>query len=236
MRRRRLIAFVPLGLLLVLVLSATAGAKPLPMPPISHTSALTGSDDDVVLPSQVANAIARAQRLLHVVGTSVDIGNTVRAVASLKALPTAVLRADKAARRQMHATADPNAEDDSTTGPDSVIAVLALDQTAITTLAGLFDATSGKLVDLATRALFAALNTRAKLLHAVIALPEEGAGADYADGMADTLAGYDDEVANLSEAQSDDTLSAGKKGVLTSALARSKKAQAAMAAAFGGGE
>jgi len=234
MRRRRLIGLVPLGLLLVLVLSATAAAKPLPMPPISHTSALTGSDDEGVLPSQVANAIARAQRLLHVVGTSVDSGNTVRAVASLRALPTAVLRADTAARRQMRATADPDAEE--STGPDSVIAVLALDQRAITTLAGLFDATSGKVVDLATRALFAALNTRARLLHAVIALPEEGAGADYADGMADTLAGYDHEVANLSEARSDDTLSAGKEAVLTSALARSKKAQAAMAAAFGGGE
>ena len=236
MRRSRLIAVVSAGFLLVLVPSATAGATPLPIPPVSHASALTGSDDEGVLPSQVANAISRAQRLLHVAAMSVDGGNTVRAVASLKALPVAVLRADKAARRQMHATADPNADDESATGPDSVIAVLALDQTAIKTLAGLFDAASGRVLDPATHALFATLNTRAKLLHAVIALPEEGAGADYADGMADTVAGYDEEVAKLSEAQSDDTMPAGGKRVLTSALARSKKAQAAMAAAFGGGE
>ena len=62
------------------------------------------------------------------------------------------------------------------------------------------------------------------------------AGADYADGMSDTLAGYDDEVANIREALSDDTLSAGGLSVLRAALVQSQKADAAINAAFGGGE
>jgi hypothetical protein len=236
MRRRRLIALAPLGLLLALVLSAPAGAKSLPIRPISHISAVAAEDDAVVLPSRVANAIARAQKLLDAAGTSVDTGDTVKAVASLKAVHSAILRADRAARAQMNEPVDPNAEEGSTTGPDSVIAVLTLDQTAITTIAGLFDTKSGQVVDGATHALFATMNTRDKLLNAVIALPAEGAGADYSDGMADTVTGYDDEVANLSEALSSDTLSVGGKKVLTAALAQSTKTQAAATAAFGGGE
>ena len=80
------------------------------------------------------------------------------------------------------------------------------------------------------------MNTRDKLLAAVIALDPEGAGADYADGMADTVAGYDDEVANLTEALAADQLSAGGTKVLTAALNQSKATQAKVAAAFGGGE
>jgi hypothetical protein len=236
MRRRGLIALAPLGLLLALVVSAPAGAKSLPIRPISHTSAVAAEDDEVVLPSRVANAIARAQKLLDAAGTSVDTGDTVKAVASLKAVHSAILRADRAARAQMNAPVDPNAEEGSTTGPDSVIAVLTLDQTAVTTIAGLFDTKSGLVVDSATHALFGTMNTRDKLLNAVIALPAEGAGADYSDGMADTVTGYDDEVANLSEALSSDKLSVGGQKVLTAALAQSKKTQAAATAAFGGGE
>jgi hypothetical protein len=106
----------------------------------------------------------------------------------------------------------------------------------VTSVAGLFDGKKGAALNGLSSALFAAMNTRDKLVAAVIALDPEGAGADFADGMADTVAGYDDEVANLTEALAVDTLSAGGKKVLTAALNQSKATQAKITAAFGGGE
>lgn len=240
MRSRRWVAIAPLGVFLALLLIAPAGASKLPVPIVAHVTGGggggEGSDDDVVLPTRVSSAIRRAMNLLDGAGACVDRGSSVKAVPSLKALQQALLRADKAARKQMNAPADPDAEEGATTGPESVIAVLSLDQTIITTLAGLFETKSSQIVAAAGRTLSAAMNARDKLLGAVIKLPAEGAGADYADGMADTLSGYDDEVANLTEALSDDTLFAAAKNVLRAALAKSKKTQSAINAAFGGGE
>jgi hypothetical protein len=194
------------------------------------------ADDAVVLPSRVANAINRAQLSLDAASQSLDTGQTATAVAALNALRLNIFRADKAARAQMNAAPPAGEEATTTPGPDSVIAVLTLDQTVATTVAGLFDAKKGTILDGLTSGLFAAMNTRDKLLTAVIGLDPEGAGADYADGMADTVAGYDDEVANLSEAVAVDQLSAGGKKVLTAGLNQSKATQAKVAAAFGGGE
>jgi hypothetical protein len=234
MHLRRIAAPALLSVAAALLLSAPAGAKQLPIRPVAHTA---GTDTtDVVLPSRVANAMQRAQNLLDAAGIAVDTNDTAKVSSSLNGLQTAVLRANKAATTQMNAPADPNAEEGATPGPDSVVAVLTLDQTIITTVAGLFDTTSGATVTAATQALSATMNARDKLLNAVIALPAEGAGADYADSMSDTLAGYDDEVANITEALSADTLSADGKSALTAALAQSKKTDAAINTAFGGGE
>lgn len=234
MRLRRIAAPPVLCIAAALLLSAPAGAKQLPIRSVAHAA---GTDaGTAVLPSRVANAMTRAQNLLDKTGIAVDTNDTVTASVLLKALQTAVVRANKAATAQMNAPVDPNAAEGATPGPDSVVAVLTLDQTIITTVAGLFDTKSGTTVTAATHALFAAMNARDKLLNAVIALPAEGAGADYADGMSDTLAGYDDEVANIREALSDDTLSAGGLSVLRAALVQSQKADAAINAAFGGGE
>ena len=234
--RTRLTALVVLGVLAGLLVGSPAGARELPVRPVSHTSAAAADDDAVVLPSRVANAITRATNLLDLAGTSVDTGDTAKAVASVKGLQKALARADRAAREQMNAPADPNAEEGATPGPDSVIAVLTLDQTVITSLADLFDGKSGTFVIGASSALTATMNAREKLLASVTSLPAEGAGADYSDGMADTLTGYDDEVANIRAALSGDALSSGGKSALTTALAQSKKTRAAVNAAFGGGE
>lgn len=133
---------------------------------------------------------------------------------------------------------DPDAEpeDASTAGPDSVIAVLTLNQTVVTTLAGIFDTNSKGVVVALTHALFQTMSARDKLLAAVIALDPEGAGAAYADGMPDTLDGYTDEVANLTEALQNDTLSVGGKKVIQAALVRSQATLATFSTAFGGGE
>lgn len=74
------------------------------------------------------------------------------------------------------------------------------------------------------------------MLNAVVGLDPEGAGADYADGMADPLDGYTDEVADLTEALQTDQLSAPSQEVVSSALAGSQAAEAKVTAAFGRGE
>jgi hypothetical protein len=106
----------------------------------------------------------------------------------------------------------------------------------VTTVSGLFDANSKGVVDSATHALFRTLNARDRLLDAVIALDPEGAGADYADGMADTVDGYADEVSNISDALADDQLSPGGTRVLNAALTQVQATSAKVNAAFGGGE
>ena len=230
MRPSRLTLLATLAVAIGLLAASPASTKALDAPEPA---------DEVVLPSRVSTAINRAEISLDTAIGAVDGGDTAKAVASLQALRQNLFRADRAARQQMNAA--PPAEEDAdvevtTTGPDSVIAVLTLDQTVATTLAGLFDKKQGTILSGFSSGLFAALNTRDKLLTAVIALDPEGAGVDYADGMADTVAGYDDEVANLSEALATDQLSVGGKKVLTAALNQSKATQAKVAAAFGGGE
>jgi hypothetical protein len=202
-------------------------------------------DDAVALPSRVSNAINRTGISLDAASGSLDSGDKLSATASLNGVRLNIYRADKAARAQINAAPveaeeppedAPEAPEAATTPVDSVVAVLALDQTVVTTVAGLFDGKQGAILSSLSKDLFTAMNTRDKLLATVIALDPEGAGADYADGMADTVAGYDDEVANLTEALATDQLSAGGKKVLTAALAQSKATQAKVTAAFGGGE
>jgi hypothetical protein len=208
----------------------------------SALAATQAEDDDApVLPTRVANPIHRAQLALDKSIEFIDTGDTVKAVAALKAVRANMVRADKAARVQMNAVppVDDGGEDTEepvTFGPDSVVAVLTLDYQIVTTVAGLFDTKAGIVVDGLSPLLFATLNARDSLLNAVIALDPEAAGADYADVMADILPNFDDEVANLNEGVEDDTLSAGGTKVLTKALAQSQRTQAKVALAFGGGE
>jgi hypothetical protein len=214
--------FLPLAVL-ALALAGTAGAADPP-----------AGDDAVVLPTRVANAIQRTQNAVDKAAEHVDEAEYTKAVTSLRAVRANLFRADKAARRQMNAVVDPNAE--TTPGPDSVIAVLTLDQEVATTVAGLFNANSGTLVTALSSTMSFAQQTRDRLLNAVIALDPEGAGADYADGMADTLDGYADEVANISEALADDKLSSGGAAALRTARARAQATLAKITNAYGGGE
>jgi hypothetical protein len=222
----RLGALAALAAVLGIVLVGAEGARLAKSASPAAAAAKAGATPAAVLPSRVADAIARGRNLLDAAATAVDTHDSSRAAAALNALPAAITRADVAARKQMSPDAAP------ASGPDAVVAVLTFDQAAVTRLAGLFDGQSGPLLDGATHGLFAAMNTRDNLLADVIALPD---GADYAAGMAGTVTGYDDEVANIAEALSDDTLSSGGVKVLQSALAQSSKTRAAVAAAFGGG-
>ena len=228
----------PLALIVsLLALSGTAASASAATHAPVAKAAQAESDDEVVLPGRVAGAIRRTQRSLDNAEEHLDEGEYRQSVTSLRSVRRNMYRADKAARRQMNAAPveDPDAEP-VTTGPDSVIAVLTLDGTITQSLSGLFDTNSKGVVDGLTHAMYRTLNARDRLLDSVIALDPEGAGADYADGMADTVDGYADEVATLTEALADDTLSAGGTKVVTKALTQVQATNAKVLAAFGGGE
>jgi hypothetical protein len=231
MPKRSLLAAVSLAAFLAFVGSATAKPLPIPMPQAQAAA----EDEVVVLPTRVAAAIRRTQRALGNAEEHIDEAEYDKAIVSLRAVRTYLTAADRAAHRQM--TAVPaDAEAETTAGPDSVVAVLSLDQEVVVGAAGLLNGRSGTVVGAIGSTLTLAQTTRDKLLDAVIALPPEGDGAVYADGMADTLDGYTDEVANLSEALQDDKLSSGGKSTLTAALARSQATLTKINNAFGGGE
>lgn len=227
-------AVVPVGLVLGLALV---------IPTASHAAEYCGygappaaADDEVVLPSRVDVAIHRTERAICKAEEHVDEGEYAKTTVSLRSARRNMYRAQRAAVRQMNVVPDPDAEEGATPGPASVIAVLGMDSDLVTSVSGLFDANSKGVVDAATHALFRTLNARDHLLDAVIALDPEGAGADYADGMADTVDGYTDEVSNLTDALTDDELSAGGRRVLRAALAQVTATAAKVTAAFGGGE
>ncbi|HWI73268.1 MAG TPA: hypothetical protein VNT55_15030 [Baekduia sp.] len=234
---------LPLAITIGLAIALPTGAGA--AQPASGTGGLravaAAEDDDApVLPSRVANALRRTDNALASAESHLDEGEYSQAVTALRSVKNNMYRADRAARAQMNAAppADPEGEGDDavTTGPDSVIAVLGEEHEVVVTLAGLFDTNSKGVVDGLSHTLFRTISARDGLLNAVIALDPEGAGADYADGMADTADQYPDEVANLTETLASDSLSAGGRAVLTPALTRVTATANAFAAAFGGGE
>jgi hypothetical protein len=233
---------LPLAVTIGLAVAVPSGAMAAPSSSGSsvRATAAQAEDDAPVLPSRVANALRRTDSALTSAESHIDEGEYPQAITALRSVKNNMYRADRAARAQMNAAApvDPEGEGDDavTTGPDSVIAVLGEEHEVVATLAGLFDANSKGVVDGLSHTLFRTISARDGLLNAVIALDPEGAGADYADGMADTADQYPDEVANLTEALASDTLSAGGRAVLTPALTRVTATANAFATAFGGGE
>jgi hypothetical protein len=234
--RRMVLLLAAFAVALMATAGASAKAEAAQGPRVPASTAQEApADDAVVLPTRVAAAIRRTESSLANAEEHVDEAEYAKASIALRAVRQNLVRADKAARRQMNAVStDPEAE--TTPGPDSVIAALTLDQQAIVTVAELFNGQSGALVTDLASTLVTAQNTRDKLLNAIIALDPEGTGADYSDGMADTLDGYTDEVANIKEALADDKLSAGGSTALRAALARSNATLAKINNAFGGGE
>ena len=74
------------------------------------------------------------------------------------------------------------------------------------------------------------------MLAKVIALPAEGAFGDYADGIADKLNIYNQEVKLVSSALATYTLTPAARDGLTTALGQARHTKAMVQAAFGGGE
>jgi hypothetical protein len=226
---------VPLSLALALALVAPAAAATTDGRTGARSAQAAPPDDAPVLPSRVAAPIRRAQRALDNAEQHIDEGEYKQSAVSLRAVRSNMYRADRAARRQLAAPpADPEAE--TTAGPDSVMAVLDLQHNITVAVAGLFDTNSKGVVDALSLATFRTLNARDKLLDTVIALDPEGDGAPFADTMPDTLDAYTDEVANLTEALDNDSLSTGGRRVVRAAKTQVENTQAKVNAAYGGGE
>jgi hypothetical protein len=237
LRPRRLAIALVVGLTVVsLVPAQSASAREAPRRQAAVKAFWPAPDDDVVLPTRVAVAIERTQNAVDRSTSRIDDGRYKKARRSLRAVVVDFGRAHRAGMAQMNAPVDEEAE--TTPGPDSVVAVLTLEQAGITNLAGLFDSITGhpRVIRRISGALAAANTNRNLMLNAVIALDPEGAGADYSDGMADTVDGYADEVANLTEALHDDQLSAASRAALKSTLAKSRATAAKVNTAFGGGD
>ena len=232
---KRKIVLIPMTL--VVALAAASGASAHSGLAPARVAAAPEDAEAVVLPSRVANAIRRTSNSLENAENHLDEEEYTKAIVSLRSVRRNLAQLHKAAKKQMNAA--PPAEEGAegaVTPADSVIAAFNVDQAVIVALAGMFNGNSGALIDALGSTMTAAQAARDNLLTAVLALDPEGAGADYADGMADTVDGYTDEVANLTEAISDDKLSTGGLALLRKALTRSNATLARINAAYGGGE
>jgi hypothetical protein len=223
-----------------LALAGIVAALAVVAPATAATASAAGAapreaaDDAVVLPRPVSIAVRHTNAALGNAERRIARGQYSRAIRSLMGVRGHLARADRAARRQMHAVVPEEAE--ATPGPDSVLAVLTLEQQTVMRLAGLFNAHGGLLVNALRNTMAHTQVTRSRLLGTVIGLDPEEAGADYADGMADSLDAYTAEIASLNGALAGDRLSPAGTTALRAALDRSTATQAQVTAAYGGGE
>jgi hypothetical protein len=223
---------LPLAVLVAaLAVAPSAVAR---MDPAASATPREAADDAVVLPRPVSIAVRHTNAALGNAERRIASGRYSKAIRSLIAVRGHLARADRAARRQMHVVVSEEAE--ATPGPDSVLAVLNLEQQAVMRIARLFNGHGGLLVNALGNTMAATQATRSRLLGTVIGLDPEEAGADYADGMADSLDAYATELATLNGALAGDRLSPAGTAALRAALDRSTAAQAQVTAAYGGGE
>jgi hypothetical protein len=188
------------------------------------------------LTSTVSTPISRADAALADAKTEIQARHPLRAIDALLRVRSNVVRANLAARDLIgKPPADP--ESDDLPGPPAVFAALALDHRMASGLVPLFDGrTRADVVDTLGLALYATQHQRNLMLDQVIALPPEGDGADYADGIADRLGVYPKEVQQLSTALSTYRLTSAARQMLHNALVRAIATKAKVDAAFGGGE
>ncbi len=207
------------------------------LPVVSRAQAGAPSGTPVgVVPGSVSVPIARANAALeraevrfaqHRFGLGLD---------ALEALRRAGGEAHQAAVAQIgRPPADP--ESDEPPGPPAVLAVLGLEHRIGTRIPAIFNGMRRKpVVDSLQYTLWITHTRRDRMLDVVIALDQEGAGADYADGMADTLPAFDNEVVTLLSGLETYVLTASGRAGLTNALERATATRNRVNDAFGGGE
>ena len=194
-------------------------------------------DPEVVLPARVDVALHRTVGAVDRSTAAVDDRRWRAARLALRAARLDVERSHLAVLRQVQAPAPAEGEEESASGPDSALAGLNVDQYSIARLAALFDRLKRPGMIRRIKTALAKVQTgRADVIGVVIGLDPEEAGAPYADALADTVPTYTDEVAAITEALADDHLVPASRRALSTALARSKRAETEMTTAFGGGE
>jgi hypothetical protein len=219
---------------LVLASAQSASAAALYQPQAPQSTLVPHAEEDVTpLPTSVATPIKKARTALaNAIYYRLHRKFTYASIA-LANVRLYVGRAHTAGMAQIGAPpADP--ESDDLPGPPSVIAVLALERTVVVRAAPLYEGlTTG--IGLA-KTLATAQILRTAMLNAVVSLDPEGAGADYADGMADTVTSYTTEVNAVIAVLNTNSLTSTSRTTLTQVLTRSRQARAIVTAAFGGGE
>ena len=159
-----------------------------------------------------------------------------KAINSFRIVRLQLTRAHAAGRAQIGAPpTDP--ESDDPPGPPSVLAVLNLDHRVATKVVPIFNGMRRPgIVWALRRTMWRMHYERIVMLNAVIRLPDEGAGADYVDGMADTVGIYTQEVRRLQSALATYRLSSTGRTALRRALVRSQATKTKFDRAFGGPE
>jgi hypothetical protein len=225
---RRAVAGVVVG-----CLAAAAAMTGLQQAPLM-TPVAEPFDPEVILPIRVDAAL---HRVLAAVERSVAAMDDKRRAAAKRSLGAASVdfnRSHKAVVHQVQAVPDPDAEEESTAGPDSALAALNVAQVSVGMLAGLFDRVRPKgLVRRVNAALRTAQVRRQALLTIITGMDPEEGGAPYVELLVDTAPQYTDEVAAIQEALDDDKLTPLARIGLQQALARSQSAEAVVLAAVG---
>jgi hypothetical protein len=228
------------GLVLALALSAaiapTAWAAGGNAPASGSSSSSTANRLPASTLTDVSTPITRADAALARAIRALRANRLGRAITALGNLRTNVVAANRAARDLIgEPPADP--ESDDLPGPPAVFAAIALDHRVVSGVVPLFNGRKrADLIDALGLVLRSAQRQRIITLDAVIALPAEGDGADYADGMADRLGQFSQEVTQLKTAVSSYTLTTAAHQYLADSLARAKRTNAKVVAAWGGGE
>jgi hypothetical protein len=205
--------------------------------PRSTASPAPLSQSSPAPPSQsVSIPIEQARTALNSTERRIANHRYEKALESLKVLRQNVVRANRAATGQIGLPpSDP--ESDEPPGPSSVFAVLRLDHLVTMRLVPPFDGlTNADVVGSLRYALSRTQASRDAMLDAVIALPQEGARADYDDGMSDTLGAYPAEENLITTALLAYELTPGARTGLTNVLAQVQATEAKVDAVWGGGE
>ena len=186
-------------------------------------------DPEVILPIRVDAALHRTFDAVERGVAATDDHHRKSARRALKSAKLGFERSHEAVMHQVEAVPDPNAEDESTAGPDSALAALNVAQASVGMLAALFDGVRPtRMVRRINLALRTAQERRQLLLTSFAGLNPEEAGAPYVELLTDTAPQYTDEVAAVQEALADDSLTPLARDDLQAALVRSQAAEAAV--------
>ena len=180
--------------------------------------------------------MTRASAALSAAKLRLEQRRYAKALVSLKALRNNLVQAHRAGMAQIgKPPKDP--ESDEPPGPAAVMAVLNLEHRIMMEVVPFFNGMETSAVIESLRStLLKTHRLRNAMLSTVIALPAEGAGGDYDDGMSDTLDLYTSEVALVTMALEQYELTPAARVGLMNALARARATETMVNARWGGGE
>jgi hypothetical protein len=192
-------------------LAAVASLAALPASASAHGGGGAPGGDRaaaVKAPSRVTDRATRAVKAISRASDAIDDGDAAKATAALKAARTNLASALKTATKHVSAA--------DASGVASADVVLSAQHRVASGAANLFDGQDGTVVDDLATTLKAADDGRDALVAAIGALTAEQQ-ADYADALDRASEDVADELADLADALSDDTLTDAAKSALTAA-------------------